>query len=225
VAEQRPKIQSRPASEVAISVCVLAHDAAGRIRACLDAVRAQSLPPAEVVVVDNASADETAAIVRSEYPDVRLERSDRNTGCSGGRNLQIRRARRRYVMIVDDDALLEQTCLERLAEAVRRRLPEAAVWAPRVCYEQNRNIVQYDGGDIHYLGEVVAINAERPLDGDETRTRGQVVDRAGAHANRLPCEPFTTTLQGGVAYLIDRHAALAVGGYDEDFFFGRSDGE
>ncbi|HLQ52917.1 MAG TPA: glycosyltransferase [Streptosporangiaceae bacterium] len=50
----------------------------------LAAVHSQSRPPDAVIVVDNASTDETAAAVRASYPSVQLAELARNTGGAGG---------------------------------------------------------------------------------------------------------------------------------------------
>jgi GT2 family glycosyltransferase len=50
----------------------------------LAAVQAQTRPPDAVIVVDNASTDETAAAVRTRYASVRLTELARNTGGAGG---------------------------------------------------------------------------------------------------------------------------------------------
>jgi GT2 family glycosyltransferase len=207
---------------IEITVAILAHDAEPRIEQCLEAILEQTRPANEVVVIDNASRDRTDAILREKYPGVRIVRSNENSGCSGGRNLQLGAARHRYVMIVDDDAFLAPTCLAELEKAVLER-PDGALWGPRVCYDHNRSLIQFDGVMIHYLGEAVLINPERGLDsepGDEAAH--QLHERSEAP---LPTEPFQVPVQGGVAYLVDRDAALAIGGFDESYFFGRSDVE
>jgi rhamnopyranosyl-N-acetylglucosaminyl-diphospho-decaprenol beta-1,3/1,4-galactofuranosyltransferase len=50
----------------------------------LAAVHAQSRPPDAVIVIDNASTDESAAAVRKRYPSVQLAELARNTGGAGG---------------------------------------------------------------------------------------------------------------------------------------------
>src|SRR4051812_35207484 len=51
---------------------------------CLQALGAQTRAPDEILVVDNASTDGTAAMVREHFPDVRLEALDTNRGGAGG---------------------------------------------------------------------------------------------------------------------------------------------
>ena len=48
-----------------LSVIIPAYNASSTIRATLDSVAAQTVPPLEVVVVDDGSSDETAAIAES----------------------------------------------------------------------------------------------------------------------------------------------------------------
>lgn len=163
----------------------------------------------EVIVVDNASQDGTGDLVEAHYPAVVVHRNAKNSGCSGGRNDQIRRSTHQYVMIVDDDAFLDPGCLEALESAVATR-PDASIWAPRICYEQDRERIQFDGGgDIHFVCEAVLRNPDRLV---------------------VECPPENVGnrelgFQGGVAFLLDKVAALEVDGYDESFFFGRTDGE
>jgi GT2 family glycosyltransferase len=189
-----------------ITVAVLAHNARDELRGCLDAVLNQTYPPAEVVVIDNASTDQTPAFIRESYPRVRLVRSETNGGCSGGRNLQLREPTHRHVMVVDHDVVLNTRCLEELADAVTA-LPDASIWSPRVCYEQDPGVIQFDGVALHFIGEAVLTHPDTPV------------------GPGLPDEPFTVPIAGGVAFLVDRDAALKIGGYDESFFFGKTDGD
>jgi GT2 family glycosyltransferase len=189
-----------------ISVAVLVYNALDRVRPCLDAILNQSHPPAEILVIDNASTDDTAQIVTKDYPQVRLVRSEVNGGCSGGRNLQLSQAKHRHVMIIDDDVQLNPTCLEHLAGSARD-LPDAAAWSPRVCYEQDRGVIQFDGVQLHFIGEAVLTHPDMTI------------------GPSLPDEPFETPIAGGVAFLVDRDKALSIGGYDESFYFGKTDGD
>src|SRR5258707_14313452 len=50
----------------------------------LGAVHGQSRPPDTVIVIDNASSDDTAAAVRARFPAVQLAELPCNTGGAGG---------------------------------------------------------------------------------------------------------------------------------------------
>jgi glycosyltransferase involved in cell wall biosynthesis len=87
-----------------ISVLVIARDEAGRITACLNALAQQSVPPAEVIVVDDHSRDGTAAEVESfRDPRVRLLRPPGEMGLGALRNLALAASRGEAVFFTDAD--------------------------------------------------------------------------------------------------------------------------
>ncbi|MDQ3930328.1 MAG: glycosyltransferase family 2 protein, partial [Chloroflexota bacterium] len=91
-----------------LSIVILSWNVRELLAACL-----RSLPEAagewweraEVLVVDNASTDGSAEMVRSDFPDVRLIALPRNFGFSGGNNVGIRAAQGRYVLLLNPDTV------------------------------------------------------------------------------------------------------------------------
>src|SRR5690606_19528194 len=57
----------------------------------------------EVIVVDNASGDDSVPMVEKHFPTVKLIRSAANIGFSGGNNLGIREARGEYILLLNSD--------------------------------------------------------------------------------------------------------------------------
>jgi len=88
----------------------------------LDALAGQTTPVAAIVVVDNASTDDTAAVVRERYPHVDLVSVTRNTGGAGGFAIGAARAVVRQaadlVWLMDDDTVPTDTALEALLASV-----------------------------------------------------------------------------------------------------------
>jgi rhamnopyranosyl-N-acetylglucosaminyl-diphospho-decaprenol beta-1,3/1,4-galactofuranosyltransferase len=88
----------------------------------LDALAGQTTPVAAIVVVDNASTDDTAAVVRERYPHVDLVSVARNTGGAGGFAIGAARAVVRQaadlVWLMDDDTVPTDTALEALLASV-----------------------------------------------------------------------------------------------------------
>jgi rhamnopyranosyl-N-acetylglucosaminyl-diphospho-decaprenol beta-1,3/1,4-galactofuranosyltransferase len=108
----------------------------------LAAVHAQSQAPDAVIVVDNASTDETAAAVRRHYPAATLARLARNTGGAGGFACGMALALADgadLVWLMDDDTVPERHALRALLEA-RGRHPgrPPAVVASRVIWTDGR---------------------------------------------------------------------------------------
>jgi glycosyltransferase involved in cell wall biosynthesis len=90
-----------------VSVIMAAYNSAEHIGEALDSVLAQDWHPLEVVVVDDGSTDDTAAIV-SRYPDVVCVRQE-NQGPSAARNAAVERSSGAFVANFDSDDLLPPT--------------------------------------------------------------------------------------------------------------------
>jgi GT2 family glycosyltransferase len=108
----------------------------------LAAVHAQSRAPDAVIVVDNASTDETAAAVRTHYPPVRLAELARNTGGAGGFAYGIALAlagAADLLWLMDDDTVPGPDALHALLESYGR-LPgrPPALLASRVLWTDGR---------------------------------------------------------------------------------------
>ena len=108
----------------------------------LTAVLGQTRAPDTVIVVDNASTDDTAQMVRSRFPAVRLATARRNTGGAGGFAYGLALALSGpadLVWLMDDDTVPEPGALQALlgARALRPGGPPALV-ASRVVWTDGR---------------------------------------------------------------------------------------
>lgn len=70
----------------------------------------------EIWVVDNASKDNSAAAIESEFPDVKLIASEANLGFGPANNLAFERARGQFLLLLNTDAFLHEGALARLVE-------------------------------------------------------------------------------------------------------------
>lgn len=94
----------------------------------LRAVRAQTRPPDEIVVVDNDSADDTLERLAREFPEVLAVKAGDNTGVNGGLALGLRALEGRGLdayWMLDDDTLPPPDSLEEL-EAALGAAPQAS---------------------------------------------------------------------------------------------------
>lgn len=116
-----------------VSVIVIAHDVLHELRSCLPNVRdmAGSLT-IETILVDNGSTDGTADAVERDMPWVEVIRLTTNEGLPA-RNHGLRRARGRYRMFIDSDALLTEGALETMVGLLEAR-PSVGLVGPRLVY-------------------------------------------------------------------------------------------
>lgn len=94
-----------------LSIIIVNYNTREDLRLCLTALR-DCQPMPEVIVVDNASKDGSAEMVRDEFPQVTLLAPGRNTWFCGGNNLGIQAAHRDYVLLLNPDTIPSQAALE-----------------------------------------------------------------------------------------------------------------
>jgi GT2 family glycosyltransferase len=96
------------------SVVIVSFNTRSLLRECLQTLQREAGKVAyETIVVDNASQDGSAEMVASEFPAVRLLRSETNLGFAAANNRGFALARGRYVVLLNSDAFVHARALER----------------------------------------------------------------------------------------------------------------
>jgi GT2 family glycosyltransferase len=166
---------------------------------CLAAVAAQTLAPAEVMVVDNGSADGSVEYLRAEHPDVRIIALERNTGFAHAANRGIRAATGSvFVALVNTDVVLAPDWLARMSGALDSDPGAASVACKMLDLDDPHQV--YDAGDVLRRDGACEQRGRFGRDDGRWDQPGEVF---GACAG---------------AALYRRDAVLAVGGFDERYF-------
>ncbi|MFO1190537.1 MAG: glycosyltransferase family 2 protein [Alphaproteobacteria bacterium] len=140
-----------------VSAVTVTHHSAAVIGACLRSVA----PAGQIIVVDNASADQTRDIVRREAPTATLIHNAVGLGFGNGCNCGIRVAERDFLLMINPDAELEPGALEALLVAADR-YPEAGILGPTILNPDGTVEPSHDDG----LFERRPRGAEPPPEGD-----------------------------------------------------------
>jgi len=97
-----------------VSIVIVSFNTRDVLRECLQSVyREAGSLSVQVVVVDNASADGSAAMVEREFPDALSIRSEVNLGFGPANNLGFKSANGRYIVLLNSDAFLSEGSLQR----------------------------------------------------------------------------------------------------------------
>lgn len=119
-----------------ISVISVNYNGIAVTGAMIDSLRRHVTTPLEIIVVDNGSERDEAAMLRERYPDITVLRSDENRGFAGGNNLGIRAATGDCLLLLNNDTEVADDTLHYLCEtldanpAIGAVCPKIRFWAP-----------------------------------------------------------------------------------------------
>jgi GT2 family glycosyltransferase len=114
---------SSPEKPVSVAAVVLTRNRSASLRSTLEAISAQTRPVDEIVVVDNASADDTRGMLAARFPSVHVVSNPSNLGAAGGRSRGMSAAFERghdLVWFVDDDTTPDDQTLARTLDMASR---------------------------------------------------------------------------------------------------------
>ena len=113
-----------------VSVVIATYNRAAMVRQSIQAALAQTRPPDEIVVSDDASTDETPSVLRAlalDHPRVRVFRRETNSGGVGNWNDAVKHARGDFIALCSDDDRFLPDHLEASLAYLERRLDTGLV--------------------------------------------------------------------------------------------------
>jgi GT2 family glycosyltransferase len=112
-----------------VAVCLVTRNRAQTLRDALASLTRQTVQPDEVIIVDNASEDETSGVASQSGALVLT--LGKNIGCAPARNRAARASNADLLFFFDDDSILQDDAIER-AVTVADANPSAVVLAPQI---------------------------------------------------------------------------------------------
>jgi len=195
-----------------LTAVVVSYNVRALLEACLvslrDAVAAAPDVPTRVVVVDNASTDGSAAMVRERFPEVELRALDRNLGYGGGCNVVLRGLDTPYVLLLNPDTEMRGDAPAALVRFLEAH-PAAGVVGGRLVYP--------DGGFQHsafaFPNLAMSFLDFFPLNHRLTESRVN-----GRYPRGWYGQAFRVGHPLGACMCLRRAAVEAAGPFDEGFF-------
>jgi len=134
-----------------VSVIIPNWNGARLLPSCLESLRRQTYPPLEIIVVDGASHDDSVALVRARFPEVRLVILDWNLGFTGNVNAGLRAAGGEVLALLNNDAEADPGWLAELVSGFRAD-PTVGVCASKILLHDRRNVLNAAGDVFHRDG-------------------------------------------------------------------------
>ena len=129
-----------------ISVIILNYNGKDYIEECLDSVLDQTYEPLEIIVVDNASNDSSLEILKEKYSSkIKLIESNTNLGFAGGNNLALDYTKGEFIALLNNDAVADRRWIEEFMSAVNRCDGTFGMWASKILFYDDREIIDTAG--------------------------------------------------------------------------------
>ncbi len=204
-----PEVSARRLTHLTtVSIIVVSFNTRDLLRACL--ASAQAASPCEIIVVDNASSDGSAGMVRQEFPAADLVASEANLGFVRANNAALSRARGEVALLLNPDAELAPGAVASLATFLESH-PRSAVVGPRLAYPDGS--LQHSAFRFPSLLQTYFDFFPRPGRLLTTGLNGRYpLSRYAAGI------PFQADFVLGAAMMVRREAIEEVGAFDEGYF-------
>lgn len=135
---------NQPPATPRVSVIIPNWNGARLLPGCLDSLRLQTYRDFETVVVDNGSKDESVALMRDRYPEVRVLALPENRFFAGGVNAGIEATASPIVALLNNDTEVDAGWVEHLVAALDAH-PEAGIAASKMLLFDRRGVLHTAG--------------------------------------------------------------------------------
>lgn len=136
-----------------VSIILVNYNGESFIADCLNSLKEIDYPKDkyEVILVDNASKDNSVELVRENFPWIKLLALDRNTGFSEGNNTGVKEARGEYIVFLNTDTTVENNWLNELVKKMESD-EKIGACSSQVLYNDQRDRINTIGGFWSILG-------------------------------------------------------------------------
>lgn len=190
------------AEAVDVSVLIVAYNSTALIESCIESIAAACTSQSfEILMIDNGDGS-TEALVRDRYPRVRIVPSQGNVGFAAGNNALARKARGKFLLLLNPDMKLFPCSIDALFEGVIA-YPNASAWGGVTVDENDRP----DTGNAIPMPSLLAF----------FRAAVGRSSAANLPPERLEVDSQVDLLMGGFV-MFNRAAWEQAGGLDERYF-------
>ena len=188
-----------------VSVVIVSYNGKKYLIRCLPTLFNQDYPHFEVIVIDNGSTDGLAGWLRADYPQVTLIANGENLGYCTATNQGFAASRGEYIIVLDDDTVLEPGFLSAMVAAAQSA-DDIGMVASQIVLDHAPELIDSAGIEVDWAG--LAWNRH-----------------IGQPAADEPTEPVEVFGPAGAGGLYRRRMLDQIGWLDEDYFIYYDDSD
>nr|MDO8083022.1 glycosyltransferase family 2 protein [Candidatus Freyarchaeota archaeon] len=191
----RKKVKANPR----VSIIIVHFNGVEVLDRCLKFLSKIDYDNYEVILVDNASTDNSVEFVRDNYPWVRIVENERNLAFAEGNNRGLRYATGEYIVLLNNDTEVTPNWLRELVRLAESD-PSIGICGSKILDMENRNIIQVVGA----LCDIYGATINQGIGEEDNNQYDTVSD---------------TFFVCGASLLIKREVVEKIGLFDPKFFF------
>ncbi len=143
-----------------LSVLVINYNGVDVLADCVESLSRSRQQPLEVLVLDNGSSDDSIEYVRREHPDVLLHCFGQNLGYAAGNNRGIEASRGRYVLLLNNDTVVDPDALGHLIRHMEQADPSVGGCMPKLLFHEQPELVNSAGVGVDSRGNSYSLGRE-----------------------------------------------------------------
>ena len=201
-----------------LCISLISTNTATLLRDCLHSIYDE--PPRaqiETWVVDNASTDETAAMLRNEFPDVHVIRNQERRGYGANHNVVFEKSTARFILVLNEDTKLRPDTIDSML-LFMERTPDAGIASCKVFFGDGR-LQQNAGRFPSLMGEFLHFGLNITKHGKGWYYRRKFLSNWSHNETRK------VDWVSGCLFLVRREVFDQIGGFHKDIFIYFEDAE
>ncbi len=127
-----------------LSIIIPTYNGARHLPPCFNALRRQTYPRLEIILVDNASTDESLALTRRDFPEIKIISLPRNIGFAGAINRGFEQSGGEIIVPLNNDTEVSPGWAQALVDALNA-YPEAGLAASKILLFDRRDTLHSAG--------------------------------------------------------------------------------
>ena len=148
-----------------VSIVIVNYNGYDDTKECLESIRGIEYNNYQVIVVDNASSDDSVERLEPEFSHVTFINARENLGYTGGNNLGIERAAEtgaKYIFILNNDTVVSVDAVSVLSSYMESH-SDIGMAGPLVLYYDDPEVINFGGGNVdRNTGRLTFFNSNEP---------------------------------------------------------------